>query len=243
MRGPRAGPDRGAVTHSTDIQTPTTAPPLSASIKRGVAACLILAGLLNGGLQYFDHLVAGDGERRELIAWGLAHHALYQSVWFGVMTSSVPLLLGFLGLAQVTRWHTPRLTLAATLLVTWGMAGFGNVLAGTYVAQVVTPDVFGVDTAVSLVEEGLLKDWGMVAGALAPHLIGSFFGVLLLAVACWRSGLPRVPVVLLVVFLVWDFAFTPIGVLEPHLLLMVALVWLGVDLGRMPQARWLGRKA
>jgi hypothetical protein len=219
-----------------------TVPPLSRPIQGGVGLSLVLAGLLNGGLQYVDHLAAGDGGRRELMVWGLEHQTFYQTVWFGVMLSSIFLLVGFLGLAQLTRWHTPKLTVAATLLTLWGMWGFGNVLVGTYVAQVVTPDVLGPDEGVTLIEDGYLEDWGMVAGSLAPHLVGSFFGVLLLAVACWRAGLPRVPVTLLVVFLVWDFTFTPVGPLEPHLLLMVALVWLGTTVVRMPQHQWLGRR-
>ena len=50
--------------------------------------------------------------------------------------------------------------------------------------------------------------------------VGSFFGLLLLCVACWRSGLvPRPPLVLLAAFLVWDFLLPAVGVLEPHLLL------------------------
>ena len=227
-----------ALTHTETVQY---VPPYSRSIQRAVGISLVLAGLLNGGLQYVDHLTAGDGGRRELIAYNLEHHAVQQSVWFGVMLSSLFLLIGFLGLAQVTRWHAPRLTAAATLLTVWGMWGFGNVLAGTYVAQVVTPNLFGVDDAVTLIEKGYLEDWGMIAGSLAPHLIGSFFGVLLLAVACWRSGFPRVPVVLLVVFLLWDFMLTPIGILEPHLVLVVALTWLGVAVLRLPHALWLGR--
>ena len=155
-----------------------------------------MAGLLNGGLQYVDHLLVGGGGKRDQLAWGLEHHALDQALWFGVMLSSIFLLMGFLGLAQVTRWHTPRLTVAATLLTIWGMWGFGNVLAGTYVAQVVTPTLFGLDAAVKLINEGYLKDPGMIAGSLAPHLIGSFCGVLLLSIACLRSGFPRVPAVL-----------------------------------------------
>jgi hypothetical protein len=224
-------------------ETRQQVPPWSRSIQRVVGISLVLGGLLNGGLQYVDHLTAGDGERRELIVYGMEHHAAQQAVWFGVMQSSLFLLIGFLGLAQVTRWHAPRLTAAAALLTVWGMWGFGNVLAGTYVAQVVTPDLFGADDAVTLIEDGYLQDWGMIAGSLAPHLIGSFFGVLLLAIACWRSGFPRVPVVLLVVFLLWDFMLTPVGILEPHLVLLVALVWLGVGVLRLPHARWLGRLA
>ena len=219
-----------------------TSPPFSRTIQRGVGAALVLAGLLNGGLQYVDHLTAGNGERDAQVAYGLEHHALYQVIWFGALVSSIFLLLGFLGLAQLTRWHTPKLTAVAIPLVVWGMWGFGNVLAGTYIAQVVAPDVLGLDSSVALIEDGYLKDWGMVAGSLVPHLIGSFFGVLLLSIACWRSGLPRVPVLMLVAFLVWDFTFAPVGPLEPHLLLMVALAWLGLHVGRLPHAQWLGRR-
>ena len=51
-------------------------------------------------------------------------------------------------------------------------------------------------------------------------------------------ALPRVPLALLVVFLVWDFLLPTAGPLEPHLLLAVSLCWLGVHVLRMPQARW-----
>ena len=75
--------------------------------------------------------------------------------------------------------------------------------------------------------------------ALLPHLVGSFVGVLLLALAGLRSAsLPKVPLVLLIVFLVWDFLLPSVGPLEPHLLLAVALVWLGVAVLRMPQLEW-----
>jgi hypothetical protein len=226
----------------SEVDAARTVPPFSRSSQRGVGACLVLAGVLNGGLQYVDHLTAGDGEQADLIAWGLEHPVFHQTVWFGVMVSSILLLLGFLGLAQVTRWHAPRLTVAATLLTVWGMWGFGNVLAGTYIAQVVAADALGPHDALTLIEDGYLKDWGMIAGSLAPHLIGSFFGVLLLAIACWRSGLPRTPALLLIVFLVWDFGLSPVGILEPHLLLLVALAWFGVTVARMPHAQWLGKR-
>ncbi len=82
--------------------------------------------------------------------------------------------------------------------------------------------------------------------ALVPHLVGSFFGLLLLAVAGLRGrSLPRVPLLLLIAFLVWDFLLPTVGPLEPHLLLAVSLGWLGVHVVRMPQERWLnpGREA
>ena len=234
--GPAASSSaRGAATEASSLDP--SAPPLSRSVRLAAGTSLVLAGLLNGGLQYVDHLTAGSGDQADMLAWGLAHSGVYRAVWTGIMLSSVFLLLGFLGLAQVARWRAPRLTAVAAVLTTWGMAGFANVLAGSYVANVVAPEVLGVEGAVRLVDEGYLSDWGMTVGALVPHLVGSFLGILLLVVAGWHSALPRVPLALLAGFLVWDFALAPVGVLEPHLLLLVALVWLGVFVLRMPHAR------
>ena len=59
------------------------------------------------------------------------------------------------------------------------------------------------------------------------------------AVAGLRSGmLPRVPLWLLLGFLVWDFLLPTAGPLEPHLLLAASLGWLGIHLLRLPQDRW-----
>lgn len=121
-----------------------------------------------------------------------------------------------------------------------GDVGFANVIALGYAAGSVGPGAIGVDASVQL-NDGFLEHPGVLASALFPHLIGSFFGVLLLSIACWRSGVfPKVPLALLVAFLVWDFTLPSAGPLEPHLLLMVALVWLGVHLIRMPQRIWHG---
>ena len=69
--------------------------------------------------------------------------------------------------------------------------------------------------------------------ALLPHLFGTFFGVLLLMVAAWRSGaFPKVPCALVIAFLVWDFLLPTWGLLERHLLLFVGWTWLGVALLR-----------
>ena len=82
----------------------------------------------------------------------------------------------------------------------------------------------------------------MVA-ALLPHLVGSFVGLILLSIACWRSrSFPRIPLVAAGGFLVWDFLLPSIGALEPHLLLFVALGWLGVHMIRMDDAAWRGSR-
>ena len=82
----------------------------------------------------------------------------------------------------------------------------------------------------------------------SPLLIGSaiaaFASTILLAVACWRSGrLPRVPLALLVTFLVWDFLLPAAPPLQPHVLLFVSLAWLGVHVARMGDASWAGHRA
>ena len=225
----------------TPSDTPTRPAPYSHAIRTGLGACLVLAGLLNGGAQYLGELLSPDHDDfSDQIAWGVDHAGVHQAEQLALVVSMLFLPLGLLGLAQVARWHRPRLTLVATLLTVWGMWGFTNVVALGYAAGSVAPDEIGVSHAVAL-NDGFIEHAGVMAGALYPHLIGSFFGLILLSIAGWRSGVfPKVPLALLVAFLVWDFMLPSAGPLEPHLLLMVALVWLGVHLARMPARVWSG---
>lgn len=216
-------------------------PPYSARIRQGLGVCLMFAGVLNGGSQYVVELLSPDHETFSgQFRWGLEHPALHQGEQFALMASMLFLPLGLLAIAQVTRWHRPRLTVAATLLTLWGMWGFGNVIALGYAAGSVGPRTIGVDASVEL-NDAFVEHAGVMASALYPHLIGSFFGLILLSVAAWRSGVfPKTPLALLIVFLVWDFTLPSFGPLEPHLLLLISLVWLGVHLVRMPHRVWVG---
>ena len=73
--------------------------------------------------------------------------------------------LGLLGLAQVTRWTAPRLTLVAVPLMLWGMWGFHNILAMGYIVGTAGPSIIGVDTAVAF-NDGLVSDPGAIVLAL-----------------------------------------------------------------------------
>jgi hypothetical protein len=232
-------PARMAVRHQ-DTTPVRTIPPLSTAIRRSVGVILILAGVLNGGAQYFAHLVVGDSDTtvREDVVWGVEHPVVFGVEQYAMQASVVLLLLGCLGIAQVTRWKAPRLTAVATVLVVVGTWGFQNLLALELASESVAPSAIGVDRAVDLAE-AMYADTGVWATALGPHIVGSFLGVLLLGVAALRS-FPKPAVVLLLAFLVWDFLLPSIGPLEAHLLLLVALVWFGVHILRMPQATWLG---
>lgn len=227
-------------------QHPTTAPaaaPYSSLARRAVGACLVLAALTNGLSQYLGHLVIGDRDFSEQIRWGAEHLAFQRAEQMALVASALFIPLGLLGLAQVTRWTAPRLTLVAVPLVLWGMWGFHNILAMGYVVGTAGPQILGVDAAVRFNDE-LVSDPGAAVLALLPHLVGSFLGVLLLTVAAWRSGrFPRVACALVVAFLVWDFFLVPVGPLEAHLLLAVGWTWLGVALWRMPDRTWRGEVA
>ena len=223
----------------TADQTSTLTPPLSRAARVGTAVCLVAAGLTNGLAQYVGELLMPDLEDFSAqIRWGAQHTGIHTAEQTALLFSMLVLPLGLLGLAQVTRWSAPRLTAVGVVLTCWGMWGFHNVVALGYAAGTVGPGAIGTDAAVAL-NEGYLDHFGTVVMALLPHLVGSFVGVLLLSLAGLRSAsLPRVPLVLLIVFLVWDFVLPSVGPLEPHLLLAVALVWLGVAVLRMPQLEW-----
>jgi hypothetical protein len=219
--------------------TTTTVPPLSRAARLGAGACLVAAGLTNGLAQYVGELLAPDLEDfTAQIRWGAEHTGVHVTEQTALLVSMLVLPLGFLGLAHVTRWAAPRMTAVGILLTLWGMWGFHNVVALGYGAGTVGPGAIGVDAAVAL-NEGYLDHLGTTVTALLPHLLGSFLGLVLLALAGLRSpSLPKVPLVLLLGFLVWDFLLPSVGPLEPHLLLAVALGWLGHTLLRMPQPEW-----
>jgi hypothetical protein len=216
------------------------APPFSRALRIAAGVCLIAGALLNGLPQLVVHVLSGDLSFDEQIAWGAQHptaHALEQTA---LVLSSLVMPVGLLGIAHVTRFHARVLTAIATPLVLWGMWGFANVLAMGYVTGTVAPSVLSVEQAVQL-NEGLGETPGVLVTALLPHLVGSFLGLLLLAVAAWRSGaFPRTAAALLVGFLVWDFLLPPLGPVDAHVLLLVAWVWFGVRLLRLPQAVWRG---
>lgn len=231
----------------TDTQTLTptttmTTPPLSRATQLAVALSLILGSALTAVPQYVEYLLAGDLEREQKIAWGLAHPSFYRTEWAAGMVGSFLLLLGFLGLWQVTRWYTPKLTAVGAVVLTWGMTGqiFSDV--ATYTGQVVAADVFGASDAERLIADGYVNDAGMISVVLVPVIAGMFFGLLLLSLACWRSMLPKVPAVILALALLWDFVGPgPIGLFSSELLLLVAVGWLGLAVARLPHAKWLGQ--
>jgi hypothetical protein len=200
----------------------------------------VAAGLLNGLPQYLFSVLVGDMSFDEQIAWGAGHDTAQRVEQTLLVVSALVMPIGLLGLAQVTRWRAPRLTLVAVPLVIWGMWGFHNVLALGYVSGTVAPGALSVADAQTL-NDAYLEDPGVLLTALLPHLVGSFFGLLLLTIAAWRSRqFSRWACAAVVVFLLWDFFLPSHGPLEPHLLLAIGWCWMGARLMRMPGAAWRG---
>ena len=228
-------------TTATPARPVTHVPPFSRALRIATGGCLVLAGLLNGLPQAVVGLMTGDRDFSQQIAWGATHELAHRTEQTLLVVSALFLPLGLLGLAQVTRWGSPRLTAVGLPLALWGVWGFHNVLAMGYVAGTVAPGVLGVEEAVAL-NDGLVADAGVVGTALVPHLLGSFLGMFVLMLAAWRSGrLPRVACALVMGFLVWDFLLPTGGLLQPHVLLAVGLGWLGVRIVRMGPDAWAGR--
>lgn len=226
------------------MTTTTANAPLSRSIKFAVAASLVLGSVLIAVPQYLEYLLAGDLERDQEIAWGLSHQVFYRGEWVAGMIGSFLLLLGFLGLWQITRWRSPKLTAIGAVILTWGMTGqiFSDV--ATFTAQVIAAEVFGANEAEKLIAEGYLKDPGMIAAVLVPVIAGMFFGVLVLAAACWRSALPKAAVVALALWPLWDFFGPgPVGPFTADVFLLVAGLLLGIAVARMSETRWRGETA
>lgn len=225
---------------TTTAPITTVSPPLSRAARVGTGLCLLAAGLTNGLSQYLGALAMPDlDDFSAQIRWGAAHPVVHVIEQTALLVSTLVLPLGLLGLANITRWAAPRLTAIGIILSLWGMWGFHTVVALGYGAGTVGPGAIGTDAAVTL-NEGYLDHVGTGVLALLPHLVGSFLGILLLSIAGLKgNSLPRVPLVLLIAFLVWDFLLPAVGPLEPHLLLAVALVWLGIHVLRLPQSVWL----
>jgi hypothetical protein len=229
------------VATSTGPTPVDTAPPFSRALRIAAGICLIAAGLLNGLPQFLVGFVTqGQASFSDQIAWSEENALVHGTEQTALLVSSLFMPLGLLAVAHLCRFRAPVVTAIATPLVLWGMWGFGNVLAMGYVAGTVAPSILTVDDAVTL-NDGLSSHPGTIAAALVPHLIGSFLGLILLSVAVWRSrAFPRPTAVLLVAFLVWDFALPPLGPIDPHVLLVLAWVWMGVHLLRMPDQVWRG---
>lgn len=127
--------------------------------------------------------------------------------WISVTTfalAQLPFIVAVLGIGHLLRHRAPRLSVAAVCLATLGAFGHA-VVSGTMITSV----AMAQDTVAREPMAALLEDVESTPAAIlfmAPGLLGTVLGLVLLAVALWRTGTgPRWVPALLGAFLVVEF--------------------------------------
>jgi hypothetical protein len=124
--------------------------------------------------------------------------------------------------------------MSTTLGIRWGAAHWGWYQTGQSAMLLSTPvpadwlprTCAGVAVGYSTATAGSNHAGPLIFG-LIPHVIGSFFGMLLLSIACWRPGtFPKPPLVLLIVFLLWEF-YSRFGLGHSKLICFCSARWSG----------------
>lgn len=156
-----------------------------------------------------------------------AHQTRFEvSVLLG-LAATVLFIPAFLGLAEVFAGSSRRVATTAGWLLAASMAGFVAIRLGQAV------ELAGVQAGADRGELAGTVDGAASTTIGAPILVmflgGATVGLVLLAVAAWRAGMPRPACVLLAVFQPVDLALPdhpfPLGCVS-HALLLTAFCWL-----------------
>jgi hypothetical protein len=194
---------------------------------RAVVALLVLAPALEVLEQVLSPL-SGRSTASDLAGIAARQGAFVASVLVG-MVATVLYVPAFLGLASRCLPVARAWARVAAAFAVLSMLGF----MGIRTAQSV--ELQTVRSGVDRAAEARLVD-GLSANPVGAVLLvmflgGSVVGLVSLAVACWRAGLPRPAVALLGAFPVLDLALpTHAGTVVSHAVLLVALAWLATGL-------------
>lgn len=192
---------------------------------RTTAVLLVLAPLgevVESSLSPLD----GSSTAKDLSAIA-AHQGRFElSVVIGLVATML-YAPAFLGLAQACLPRSPRLSRIAGWVALASMGGF----MGVRMTQAV--ELAGVREGLDRTRFARTMDHtaaNPIGGSiLVVFLLGALVGLVLLAVICWRSGLPRIACVGLAVFQVVDFV-APMRPPYSHLLLLACLGWIATVL-------------
>lgn len=201
---------------------------------RTSAALVAVAAIANGAESIATRLLLPAKPESALESLQLvADHRWTYAAVVTVGTLAVPLMAAaFWIMTGVARERTPRLGSAARALLMAGMWGF----LGMHVVMLmqVPLSVSGDFGAGAAALEAIQGSALMGVLFLLPFLVGCSLGLLLLAVALFRSALPRWIPLAMLAFLVVDFGLRNSGPVDAHWL------WIAASLG---VARFLLRPA
>jgi hypothetical protein len=199
--------------------------------RRATAVLLVVAALGSVAEAVSSPLRGGS------TADDLSHIAVQQSpftasVLIG-LASTLLYIPGFLGLAESCCSSSPRMARVAGWLLAGAMCGFVAVRTLQAVELQAVREGLELDTGARLVDHAGFNP--IVAPLLVLFLGGALVGMTCMAVVAWRAGFPKVACVLLGAFQVVDLVI-PGRPLISHLVLLLALAWLGRTLWVRPPA-------
>jgi hypothetical protein len=196
----------------------------------GTLAVLLVLGALCDTVESLISPLTSSTTYADVTA--IAHHQdrFVLSVVIGVAGTAL-LLPALLGLAARTFPRAPVASRVAAGLVCLGLPGFMAIRMGQAVELQGVRDGLPRRTTADLIDH--LSSNPVGAPIMVFFLGGTVLGLLALAVATWRAGLPRPAAVLLGAFGILDIALEEaVPSWATHLLLLAALGWLAVALVR-----------
>jgi hypothetical protein len=206
-----------------------------------LCACLIGAPLAETVEQALSPLTGGS-TADDLAAIAASPDRFTASVLIGLVGTAL-LLPSLLGLARRGSDRSPTLALLATIAIVLSSLGFAGVRMAQGFEYALATGGMSLPEAAAQFDAGVSTPVGIAM--TTAFLGGTLVGVILLAVALWRSRrVPVAAIILLLLFPVVDLA-VPMrpGPIVSHLILLAAFTWFAVALLRTAPARRVRRGA
>lgn len=154
----------------------------------------------------------------------------------GLLAAPLILAMG-MAIAVLVRAKAPGLSKVTATLAAVGAFGYteaeGMMAAGHQLVRLADRA-----EAASLYTE-LMSESVPLMVLLGAFLVGMFGLVVAIAIGIWRTSIaPRWAFVSLLVFLIMDFAYGPVGPVEPHWFFVAAILPIAAKAHRMSDAQW-----
>lgn len=193
---------------------------------RLLALCLVAAPLA-GLIEALLSPLGGGSTADDFAAIASAPGRFTAAVLIG-LAGTVLLVPALLGLAGRTSARSPRLALVASAAIVISMLGFAGVrMAQAFELGLATGPLTGTDP-VETFEKAIGTPIGVTLTVM--FLVGNILGMIVLAIALWRSH--TVPVGAVVLFLLFPVLDTVVhghfGPVVSHALLLVSLTWMAL---------------
>lgn len=204
-------------------------PPHRLLSRRALGVVLVAAPVLEVVEQLLSPL-ASTSTRADLVAIGGRQGTFVASLLVGIVATAL-YVPAFLGLASRCVPSAPRASRMGGFVAMASMVCFEGVRAVQGIELQLVRDRIPAHAATAVVDGVTGNAAGVVV--LVLFLGGSVVGLVALAVAGWKHGLPRTPLLVMAAFPVLDLALPGrAGTIASHAALLLALGWLAAELQR-----------